>query len=140
MIRKPFAIRILTWFAALAAAGMFGSIVFALAGIGPTVMGGEHVTRTEWLHVAAPLVAAAGILMTLIAYGLAREKTWSRHLVITMFLGIAAYAVATRMAGAIPARMMWRAIANAVLFGSVSTWYFYFKPNVSSYFREMASP
>ena len=37
-------------------------------------MGGERVTRTEWLHIAAPLVAVIGILMAFIAYGFATRK------------------------------------------------------------------
>jgi hypothetical protein len=34
---------------------------------------------------------------------------------------------------------MWRAIVNASLFGCVAGWYFYFKPNVAGYFRELAT-
>ena len=32
---------------------------------------------------------------------------------------------------------MWRAIINASVFGAASVWYFYFKPNVAAYFREL---
>jgi hypothetical protein len=39
--------RILTWFAALASAGMYLSTLFAILRIGPHVMGGERVTREE---------------------------------------------------------------------------------------------
>ena len=52
-IKQPLAIRILTWFAALAPAGMFLSILLAIYGIGPHIMGGDRVTRSEWLHIAA---------------------------------------------------------------------------------------
>jgi len=71
---------------------MFLSILLAVCGIGPTMMGGERVTRTEWLHIAAPLVVVIGILMAFIAYGFAARKPWSRHLVITIFILIIAYA------------------------------------------------
>src|SRR5712691_12346409 len=91
-MKQPFAIRILTWFAALASAGMYLSILLAILGIGPTMMGGERVTRTEWLHIAAPLVAVIGVLMALISYGFAARKPWSRHLVMTMFALIFLYA------------------------------------------------
>ena len=60
-LKQPFAIRVLTWFAALASAGMYLSILLAILDIGPHIMGGERVTRIEWLHIAAPLVAAIGI-------------------------------------------------------------------------------
>jgi len=33
--------------------------------------------------------------------------------------------------------VMWRAIINASVFGAGSVWYFYFKPNVAAYFREL---
>src|SRR6266571_8319594 len=89
---EPFAIRILTWFAGLASAGMYLSILLVLLKIGPVVMGGDRVTRTEWLHIAAPLVAVIGILMAGISYGLATQKYWSRHLVIAMFTLIIVYA------------------------------------------------
>ena len=136
---EPFAIRILTWFAGLASAGMYLSILLVLLKIGPVVMGGERVTRTEWLHIAAPLVAAIGILMALISYGLASRRTWSRHLVIAMFSLIVVYASILGALNLIHRAIMWRAIINGTLFGSASVWYFCFKPNVAAYFRDLAS-
>jgi hypothetical protein len=74
MDRKvPFLIRVLVWFAGLACVGMYLSILLAICDIGPHIMGGEHVTRSEWLHIAAPLVAVIGILMAFIAYGFAAQ-------------------------------------------------------------------
>jgi hypothetical protein len=134
---KPFAIRVLTWFAALASAGMYLSIFLAILDIGPHLMGGERVTRTEWLHIAAPLVAVIGILMVFIAYGFAAQKPWSRHLVIAMFSLIIVYASILGALNLIHHAIMWRAIINASVFGGASVWYFYFKPNVVSYFREL---
>ena len=136
---EPFAIRILTWFAGLASAGMYLSILLVLLKIGPVVMGGERVTRTEWLHIAAPLIAAIGILMALICYALASGKPWSRHLVIVMFTLIIVYASILGALNLIRHTIMWRAIIDAAIFGGLSAWYFYFKPNVAEYFRELAS-
>jgi hypothetical protein len=84
-MKQPLGIRIFSWFAALASAGMFVSIVLAILDIGPRSMGGEKVTRSEWLHVSAPLVAVIGCLIASIAYGLAARKAWSRHLVMGIF-------------------------------------------------------
>jgi hypothetical protein len=136
---EPFAIRILTWFAGLASAGMYLSILLLLLKIGPVVMGGERVTRTEWLHIAAPLVAAIGILMAMLYYALASRKPWSRHLVIAMFTLIIVYASILGALNLIHHTMMWRAIIDAAIFGGLSAWYFYFKPNVAEYFRQLAS-
>jgi hypothetical protein len=116
---------------------MFLSILLAILDIGPHIMGGERVTRDEWLHIAAPLVAVIGILMVLIAYGFATQKHWSRHLVIAMFGLILVYASILGALNLIHHAIMWRAIINASVFGGASVWYFYFKPNVAAYFREL---
>ena len=117
---------------------MYLSIVLAILDIGPHIMGGERVTRTEWLHIAAPLVAAIGILMAMLCYALASRKPWSRHLVIAMFTLIIVYASILGALNLIHHTMMWRAIINASVFGGASVWYFYFKANVAAYFREFA--
>ena len=129
----------LSWFAALASAGMFVSIALAMLDIGPHLMGGEKVTRAEWLHIAAPLVAVMGCLMASIAYGLAARKPWSRHLAIAIFVLIIVYASALGALNVLRHTIMWRAIVNASLFGCASAWYFYFKRNIADYFRELGS-
>ena len=136
-MKQPLGIRILSWFAALASAGMFVSIALAILDIGPHLMGGEKVTRLEWLHIAAPLVAVIGCLMASIAYGFAARKAWSRHLVMAIFVLIIVYASALGSLNVLRHTIMWRAIINASLFGCASAWYFYFKPNVGEYFRKL---
>jgi hypothetical protein len=130
-------IRILSWFAPLASVGMFVSIALAILDIGPHLMGGEKVTRSEWLHVAAPLVAVIGCLMALIGYGLAARRAWSRDLVMAMFVLTFVYASALGALNTLRHSIMWRAIADTSLFGCASGWYFYFKPNVSKYFDKL---
>ena len=92
---------------------MFLSIVLAILDIGPHIMGGERVTRTEWLHIAAPLVAVIGILMASISYGFAKQKHWSRHLVIAMFSLIIVYASTLGALSLINYRIMWRGLSTA---------------------------
>ena len=116
---------------------MYLSILLAVCDIGPHIMGGERVTRTEWLHIAAPLVAVIGILMAFIAYGFATQKYWSRHLVIAMFGLIIVSASSLGAVNLIHHAIVWRAIINASVFGGASAWYFYFKPNVAAYFRDL---
>jgi hypothetical protein len=137
--KQPFLLRILTWFAALASVGMYLSIVLAILDIGPHIMGGERVTRAEWLHIAAPLVAVIGVLIACISYGFATEKAWSRHVVIAMFGLIVVYATIVGALNLIHHAIMWRAIINGTLFGGASVWYFYFRSNVAEYFRELAN-
>jgi hypothetical protein len=136
-MKQPLGIQILSWFAALASTGMFVSIALAIFDIGPHLMGGEKVTRSEWLQIAAPLVAVIGCLMASIAYGLAAHKAWSRHLVMAIFVLIIMYASALGALNVLRHTIMWRAIINASLFGCASAWYFYFKPNVAEYFRKL---
>jgi hypothetical protein len=136
-IKQLFAIRILIWFAAFASVGMFLSILLAICDIDPNVMGGERVTRTEWLHIAAPLVAVIGIFMGFISYGFATNTYWSRHLVIAMFALIVLYATILGALNLIHHAIMWRAIIDASVFSGASIWYFYLKPNVATYFREL---
>jgi hypothetical protein len=136
-MKQPFSIRMLRWFAALASAGMFVSIALAILDIGPRLMADEKVTRSEWLRIAAPLVAVIGCLMASIAYGLAARKPWSRHLAIAVFALIILYASTLGAANVLRHTIMWRAIVNASLFGCASAWYFYFKRNIADYFREL---
>ncbi|SRR6266545_7458119 len=131
--------RILTWFAGLASVGMYLSIVLTILDIGPHIMGGERVTRIEWLHIAAPLVAGIGILMPCISYGFATQKHWSRHVVLAMFALIVVYASILGALNLVHHAIMWRAIIDAAIFGGLSAWYLYFKPNVAEYFRESVS-
>ena len=138
-LKRPFAIRILTWFAGLCSIGMYLSILLAVLDIGPHMMGGERVTRNEWLHIAAPLVAVIGILMACISYGFATQRHWSRHVVVAMFVLIVVYASILGALNLIHHAIMWRAIINASVFGSAAVWYFYFKPNVAAYFCELAN-
>ena|SRR5436309_4217587 len=135
MARKvPFLIRVFIWLATSASAGMFLSILLAILDIGPHIMGGERVTRNEWLHIAAPIVAVIGILMAFIANGFATQKYWSRHLVIAIFVLIIVYATTLGALNLIHHAIMWRAIINASVFGGASVWYFYFKSSVAAYF------
>ena len=138
-MKQSLGIRILSWFAALASAGMFVSIALAILDIGPHLIGGEKVTRSEWLHIATPLVAVIGCLMASIAYGFAARKAWSRHLVMAIFVLTVVYASALGVLNVLRHTIMWRAVVNASLFGYVSAWYFYFKPIVAEYIRKLGA-
>jgi len=61
----------------------------------------------------------------------------TRHLVIAMFSLIIVYASTLGALNLIHHAIMWRAIINGAVFGCVSVWYFYLKPNVTAFFREL---
>jgi hypothetical protein len=136
-MNRPLAIRILTWFAAFASVGMFLSILLAILDAGAHLMGGERVTRSEWLHIAAPLVAVIWLPHGFDRLRLGAGKPWSRHLVMTIFILIIAYASALRALNVLRHTIVWRAIVNAPMFGCASAGYFYLKPNVAEYFRRL---
>ena len=56
---------------------------------------------------------------------------------IAMFSLIIIYASILGVLNLIHHTVMWRAIINASMFGAASVWYFYIKPNVAAYFREL---
>jgi hypothetical protein len=58
---------------------------------------------------------------------------------IAIFGLIVVYATSLGALNLIHHAIMWRAIINGTLFGGASLWYFYSKPNVAAYFRELAS-
>ena len=74
-----------------------------------------------------------------IRYGFAARKPWSRHVVIALFVLIVLYAAILGALDLIHHAIMWRAIINGTLFGGAALWYFYLKPNVAAYFRELAN-
>ena len=144
--------RILTWLAALACVGMYLSILLAVCNIGPHIMGGERV-------IAHGMVThrCAACCRYWNSYGvhclrICDSKTWSRHFVIAIFVLIILYAsvfgalnlihraIMFLALNLIHRAIMWRAIINASVFGGASAWYFYFKPNVAAYFRELREP
>jgi hypothetical protein len=77
--------------------------------------------------------------MALVCYALASRKPWSRHVVIAMFVLIIVYATILGALSLIRHSIIWRALINATVFGCLSGWYFYLKPNVVQYFRELKS-
>ena len=58
---------------------------------------------------------------------------------IAIFGLIVVYATSLGTLNLIHHAIMWRAIINGTLFGGASLWYFYLKPNVAAYFRELAN-
>jgi hypothetical protein len=137
-MKEPRLIPILSWFALIAGIGMFASILLAALDIGPSIMGGERVTRREWLHIAAPLVAVIGMLMLAVAYGLRSKKPWARHCAMAIPVLIVTYALVTGSLHLIYGVVMWRAIMDGTLLGVATGWYFYHKPNVVCYFANLS--
>lgn len=129
------------WFAALFAASTLIMLSLAAFGIGRFVIGDQAVERGVWFRAAGPLLLLTGCLMAGIAYGFRTEKAWSRHLVMTLWIVVALYALFGLLGGLpadVPRQLMWRALIEAFVFGSIAAWYFYAKRNVVEYFSILA--
>ncbi|MEP7199740.1 MAG: hypothetical protein ABI874_07990 [Chloroflexota bacterium] len=125
--------------AALFALGAATLILLAQFGIGLFEIDGQPVSANEWLRVSAPLFLIAGGLMAGIAYGFCTRKTWARRLVMALWFAVGSYGLLTGVTGAVPISVMWRAIIQAIVLGSVASWYFYRKRNVVEYFNAIAN-
>ncbi len=138
-LQMPLLMKLGMGFAALFAVGAVTLILLAPFGIGLFEIDGQPVSANEWLRVSAPLFLMAGGLMTGVAYGFRTQQTWSRHLVMALWLLVGLYGLMAGMTGAVPASVMWRAIIQAIVLGSVAAWYFYAKRNVVEYFNTVAN-
>ncbi len=127
------------WFALTLAVALPAAFFLAAARVIPHTIAGRRVSEAAWWRVS-PLLLLAGALAGAIAYGFRAKKPWSRHLVLALWATIAVGALASGLSGDIPRDVMWRALAEPVALTFVCAWYFYGKPNVVKYFREISHP
>ncbi len=125
------------WFGILFALGAVVLISLPAAGVGTFRIGDRAAMPQEWLRVAAPLFFATGCLMASVAYGFRTAKPWSRRVVMVLWAVVAGYGLAAGLLGIVPRAIMWRAVIEAAIFGGICAWYFYVKPNVVAYFRQI---
>lgn len=121
----------------LFALGAVVLISLAAMGVGAFRIGERAVGPREWLRVAGPLFFATGCLMAAVAYDFRTAKRWSRRVVMGLWGIVAGYGLVAGLLGMVPRATMWRAVIEAAILGAVSAWYFYLKPNVVEYFRQM---
>lgn len=134
-MKRPIALTIVMWFAVLCAIGSLGGIAAAIFGLSDHyLIGGIHVTRQQWLAVAAPLVAMVALLMTLSAIGLWRHRRWARTTFMCIWPVIALYGVVCGFVQAVPWSLAIRAVINAAVVGLFSAWLFFRNRASVSYF------
>ena len=136
-LRRPRALTLVMWFAAIYAIGAVVGISALAAGFGHPAIGGVPVSRESWLSVAAPLMGLIAGLMGLTSMGLRQHRAWARRAFMCIWPLIAVYGLGCGLAGAAPWSLVLRAWIDAVLFGSASAWLFFrYRPSVA-YFEEM---
>jgi hypothetical protein len=109
----------------------------AAAGALPLSIGGEIVPTHRWMRVAAPALAASGLVLGSFAIGVAAGRPWTRPLGIVLGVGVALYAAAVGFAGAVPAAVAIRGSIEGLAIGVLSLGYFYFTPGVAAYYRAL---
>ena len=136
-VSMPLVMKIGMWFAVIFVICATTLLTLTLFGIGSFTIGGEVVERQAWLRIAPPLLLFTIIFMGIIAYGFHKEKSWSRHVVMLLWASIGFFALFGLVfsVDSVPRALFWRALAQSVVFGGISAWYFYRKMTVVEYFR-----
>ena len=136
-MKRPIALSILMWFAALYACGAVVGLVIEIAGFGSYAIGGMPVDRHQWLTVAAPLIGAIAALMAATAIGLRRHRRWARSVFMCIWPLIALYGLISGLVHTVPWSLAWRAVIDATVVGLITAWVLYrHRPSVE-YFRSM---
>jgi hypothetical protein len=129
--------------------GMFGSALYAIVWLTLLVLapfdlgayhwGGQTFTGPEFLRAAGLPLGVAALICAAISIGLARERPWTRTLMIFFWAIIDAFLVAE----VVKHHPMDVGVPGAVIFAAAymaaAAWYLYFKPNVVEYYRALES-
>ncbi len=136
-LAKPLLMRLGGSFAALYCAGATLLVALGFARRIPYVIDGWPVSREDWLRLAVPLFTITIVLMAAIAYGLLRERAWSRHVVLMHWAAVGGYGLILLGLDAVETALAVRVAAQGFVGGAFSVWYFYRKPNVVAYFQSL---
>ena len=109
------------------------ALVSAAANVGQFTMEGEPATGSEFLSRFGVLFAANGLLLLLIAWSIAHDRVWSRHLMLLFWILGGAWATGQAIAdlrdrGVVPMELGWLAalaIAWWYLFRSGEAMHYY---------------
>src|SRR5437773_11268511 len=104
-MKRPIALSILMWFAALYACGAVVGLVIEIAGSGSYAIGGMPVDRHQWLTVAAALIGAIAALMAATAIGLRRHRRWARRVLMCIGPLIPLYGLIAGHVHAVPSAL-----------------------------------
>ena len=136
-VKRPIALTVLMWFAALYAFGAVAGLIIEIAGLGRYSIGGIPVSPHEWLIVAAPLIASIAALMAITAIGLRGHRPWARTVFMCIWPLIAVYGLISGVLHTVPWSLAWRAVIDATVVGLIAAWILYYHRPSVEYFRSI---
>ena len=116
---------------ALGGALFASSLATAPFNVGTYSINGEPVSGPEFLRQAGFSFALVGALSLAIAFGLWRERTWVRPLMLLYWLSFPLSVLTT---GAWDWASLMGALVMAGIAAGIAGWYLYARPNVRAYF------
>lgn len=103
---------------------------------------GRSVTRAEFFADAWPLMlgmTAITAIMGLIAYGLWKERPWSRDFIMAYWLVTGGIVVSTQFVSPQPLGEFLSGMFGVVVLAVIALWYLYGSEGVQAYYRAVAS-
>ena len=97
---------------------------------------GRPVSHEEWIASVGPVLAPFGLLVLALTYGFTKRRTWTRHVAVALFVSPAVSIFFPK------SRDLWlggAALLSLVIPLGLAVWYFYAKPNVVEYYRELGT-
>lgn len=117
------------------------AVGMALFGSGPFAVAGEPVSRSEYLTTMMPLLLVHTVFVILfaaVAYGLWKERPWSRHVMMAVWGLLAAFLVITVSADQQlnPAALLSSGLY--ALLWLMAWWHLYRKPDLVAYYDSIS--
>lgn len=125
------------WFALMLSFALAMAFALTAAGLLPYRIAGQTVTRQAWWRIA-PILTVVSAFAAAIAFGIRKRRTWTRHVVMLLWVTLGLAALASGLRGDIPPSVVARALIEPAVLLVLCAWYFYGKRNVVEYFRSIA--
>ena len=117
---------------------LLGLLLLAVAGTGDLTLFGEAVTGGQFLRRAGPMLGGMGLMLGAIAFGLSRDRPWTRPLMVATWT-LPIVEGATRLAtGKLEYNWSILAFVGSLVALPLAALYLYRRDNVVAYFEARA--
>jgi hypothetical protein len=112
--------------------------LLALSGAGSYNISGRAVSQREFLIAAGPLLLAGTAVLLLTCWGISKQRPWSRYTAVS-FWGVTILDLALLpTVQAEPVGFVSCQVLPLFVALLASVWYFFAKPNIVAYYRQIA--